>query len=85
MSTFEEQVKALGEKISQGLREDPAPPKTQMSFGFWLADRLSLEEFRVLDKIEDEFGAIGANNWLVDVMASSGKYNADGEFVSAVA
>jgi len=69
---------AVGEKIVQRLKETKQLPSQGMSLGFFLAHHLSPEEIQVLDALEKSLGEEKVIQWLVDLMVSTGRYQATG-------
>lgn len=70
------EVLALAEKIKAAIQSREEAPKFRFSFGTLLASTLSVADFQLLERIEQEVGEEAANEWLCDVMVASGRYRA---------
>jgi len=74
-----EQFKDLKDRITALLKTDHSPPKTMWEFGAWMAKNLTQEDLNDLHIIELGADGAEANDWLVQSMMDSGKYQCDGE------
>lgn len=76
-SKVAEALGGLKNRITNLLKVDPTPPKTYLELGSWMAKHLTQEEFNQLDLLEVSAGEKEANDWLVQSMVDSGKYQCD--------
>lgn len=76
---FEEDVKALGEKITESLKKMETLPSSRIDYAVWLQETLSVEEHIFTGIMEARWGEDKCNDWMCDVMVASGKFVRDSE------
>lgn len=76
-SKVAEALSGLKNRITDLLKVDPSPPKTYWELGSWMAKHLTQEELDKLDLLEAAVGEKESNDWLVQSMVDSGKYQCD--------
>ena len=74
-------LEELGSRITQLLADDPRPPVTKLGLPFWMARNLYTSDFPVLETAEQVHGEAWCSQWLCELMAASGRYTTDGEYV----